>query len=379
MHKIRGKSSRAGSAIGSAAIMRPPLYIPEVPSRYSAQLTRVRTDEPLEQLDVVLVCDTMSRVNGFAAAWANVVAIIVGDQDVESVRTNIPSLVVPVDLLSVIEDDVVILLDGQRQTAFVEPDPVLIAQFQSEHNKLSPRIRIFLDEQDQHAITVDRVRVNVAAYISSEDTSKAIQSGADFLYSVSPSHVYEILTSPVGKPITLQIDLNDLEIDILLQAAVLNDLTIVVPISDENLTMSSIHEEFENINEEMLSDDIIGSIPKFARKIDLLQEFNYDEMGTEATRIILDLEFSGIMDGEKAIEWIDYVARECISRGLKLEVIVQNGDLLEIEMALCFGATTVIVEPEYVQMVKGFANSLNLTEARQRHFSNNENNLQTGE
>lgn len=334
MASLSGRSLGTGAALGTAAIvrMRNGLPIPPaIPPRVAAQLARRREDETP---DVVLVAEDYGTAASFAASlkWGNVVGIIAGFAPPEVAAPLLPIVVDLPALLETVQDDMLVIVDGDRGVIIADPDAVVIGQYQAEHNHLAPKRRLYLDEGHLRAHTLDGRTVPVAARVSTfAEVDAALANGADALCvpfdcELLPAEAEEeeqrtalfaLIEQTSGKPIYLS-DEYTLPSGLILEVSTKADVAIGCPVRAhlEGLGVGELGLELNEARADCLANDTPCDMPQMVVEIPggynlplddpekaafFLDRFVYNG----ATRAVLMLE-DDTLDTEM-LSWVDGV------------------------------------------------------------------------
>ena len=158
MARWRGKGYGAGLAMGTSAVIREVNGVPfppEVPGRFAEVAQFHRTSELPE---IILFAKHFHVAQAVAPTitWAIVVGFVIEDDPVEDqLQANIPSLFGVKGSIEEAEDDVLTLIDATRGVVLTDPDPVYLALYTAEHDKIAPKHRYSLDEGETPAQTLD--------------------------------------------------------------------------------------------------------------------------------------------------------------------------------------------------------------------------------
>ena len=182
MARLRGTGIGAGLAMGTAAVVRVVNGIaiaPSPPQRLSNEIAfRRLSDLP----EIILVCPNFEIAKAIAPSisWAKVAGYAIEHASDDLPVSATPLVIGVRDLMEFAQDDVLTLLDASRGIVLIDPDPVYLAQYTADHDKIAPKHRFSLDDEDQPAVTVDgrTILLITSAY---PHPLLATNSGADAL------------------------------------------------------------------------------------------------------------------------------------------------------------------------------------------------------
>jgi hypothetical protein len=213
MARLRGTGLGAGMAMGAAVVVRTragAAVLPEVPARVAALIATHRlTETP----DVIVVAEEYRTALAMAGSlpWATVAGLAAERADPDAATPRVPAVVGVEGLMSAAADDVLILVDATRGVVLLDPDPVYLAQYTAEHDRVAPRNRLYLDEAHLPAGTLDGRAITVVA-ITDSDVQSALTAGADALYHALPltfdpaelrRNLSEVTRIAAGKPLII--------------------------------------------------------------------------------------------------------------------------------------------------------------------------------
>ena len=286
MASLSGRSLGTGAALGIAAVVRVRNGLPippAIPPRVAAQLARRREDETP---DVVLVADDYGTAASFAASlkWGNVVGIVAGFAPPDVAAPLLPIVVDLPGLLDVVQDDMLVIVDGERGVVIADPDAVVIGQYQAQHNHLAPKRRLYLDEGHLRAHTLDGRRVPVVARVSTtEEVTQALANGADGLCvpydcallpadsdaddgaqeEAQRAALFALIEQTSGKPLYFS-DEYTLCASVILEAATKADVAIGCPVREhlEGLGVGELGQELNEARADCLANDTPCDMPQ---------------------------------------------------------------------------------------------------------------------
>ena len=262
MAALRGTGLGAGFALGTAAVVREVNGIPFSPP-IPVRLAEVsQFHRPSELPEVILIANSYAVAQAVVPtiAWAIVVGIAIQASISEEAPVSATPCVHGLSgLMESIEDDVLTLIDATRGVVILDPDPVYLAQYTAEHDKIAPKHRYSLDEADLPAQTLDGQTVRVYALpLAPNAILEALESGVDGYWvgeindseqEVQLGQLVSVGNSISGKSLLIHWD-ESLISTALVQAASQFDLTICANIhSDFHFDSESFGFERENLSE----------------------------------------------------------------------------------------------------------------------------------
>ncbi len=279
MARLRGTGLGAGMAMGTAAVVRihggVPL-MPEVPTRISLLMAQRRLTETPE---VVVVAEDYRTALAIAGSlpWARVVGIAAERGDPDAAVPSVPAVTGLAGLMRAAADDVLILVDATRGVALVDPDPIYLAQYTAEHDRVAPKNRIYLDEAHLPAQTQDGRPISVVASTANTGVEAALASGPDALYHALPlsfdtdhirRHLAELVSVAAGKPLIVPYN-PSLPLTPLLEAASRADITLSIsPLEGEFMpspqAISVLLQEIDLAQAECAERDVLFGTPRIA-------------------------------------------------------------------------------------------------------------------
>jgi hypothetical protein len=377
MLRLRGKPLGGAGAIafGSATVLRAPNDIPMLPARLVAQMARTRRDEPIEPVEIVVVARDYDAASSLALPWARVVGIVVEYAREDADRPAVPAVSGIESVLEKIDDDALLLIDGERGIVLVDPDGTALAAYQAERERIAPRRRIFLDYSHQPAVSLDGREVRVLARVTSlEEVREALDNGADTLYVDSgppllgpddddSAHLETLLNlaeAAGGKPLTIAWDVQTVTAANILQAARRAEVTVAVPLSGGTEGLSEVQHYLQDTREELLEEDIDFADVRIAGAVEP-GEVAPDELADLfVSRIIV----AGRLGDTPGDEWLENLTRRATMLLLPVEVDARTASPDATLRMLALGAAGVIVAPADVSAVKERIRETNLTRLR---------------
>ena len=401
--RLRGLSTgRTGTAIGTAAVVRLMSGIPlppEIPPRVLQERASGRNSE---LPDVIVVAEEFRiglAISG-AISWANVVGIAAAHPESNPLPCPFPAVFGLSDLLSVVEDDMLLLLDASAGVLLADPDPFAIAQYQAEAEHLAPKRRFFLEDAHLPAQTLDGHTVRIIAITQTiEEVELALQNGADALYipldtehssgfmmpegyhllpaaadeSILRRNLAELISVAQGKPLIISDDYS-LPMSLILEAAARADITLALPPRDdlEKLGIGEMREELEAALREDEEDEIALAMPRLAADFVDLEADRVTQVETllanNTTSIVISL-LQGHQFIKDILMRIELILTQ--ANGQNTPVILrvnewhEDDETLEtaIRYAVGTGAAGLLTGPK-VAGIKGIIRELNYAECR---------------
>ncbi len=317
MARLRGTGVGAGMALGAAAVVRVrggiPM-LPEVPVRIAELVAMRRLTEVPEVILAVEDYRTGLTLAG-ALSWARVVGIAAESAEPDARIPPFPAVVGVPNLMSVVEDEMLLLVDAERGVVLADPDPIAIAQYQAEHDHIAPRHRFYLESAHLAAQTLDGRTLQVVARVTSEEeVAEAIEDGADALYvpfnvpllpatedaQAQRYHLRTLTEQAAGKPLLLADDYA-LSARMLVEMAARAEITLTVPPREdlEGLGLAECLAELQEAEAECFEEEMACSLPRLAVDIAAVPEQETPEQITAriealaargATQLLLSLE-----------------------------------------------------------------------------------------
>jgi hypothetical protein len=284
MARLRGTGLGAGMAMGAAAVVQSrqgvPL-MPEPPPRVASLIAGRRlTEIP----DVVLVAEEFRTAAAIAGSisWANVVGITAERGDADAATPSVPAVIGLEGLMRAASDDVLILVDATRGVALVDPDPIYLAQYTAEHDRVAPKNRLYLDDAHQPAQTLDGRTIAVVARTDVPGVEAALATGPDALYHALPlsfdpddirRHLSSVAGIAAGKPLIVPYN-PSVPLVPLLETASYADVTLVISAAADdhapgNKWVAAVLDEIRQGQEECAERDVICDSPRIGCEVRL--------------------------------------------------------------------------------------------------------------
>jgi len=400
-------------ALATAAVIRETngiAFPPSMPDRIAVQLASQRMSETPE---IVLVAREYSTALAIAGAisWARVVGIAAEAAIDSAPVPAFPAVVDLPNLVSVVNDDELILVDAINNFVFPDPDPMYLAQYTAEHDRIAPRRRIYLDEGHAPARTVDGHVIQVYAWIADfdtlEETHDAVEQGADGIFvpidaiaAVSTRHgemgtrnrLHALLNESAGKPLLLAKH-PKLSPDLLVELAVDADLTVAVKDSFDKSDQQALRRltlELDVAENFSFDSNTRASIPRLAGLLMAVPAISEDLESVEkwvesisaagATRAVFSLDAETLSEGllvemEKLVAACGrnlipvYVSVRNFSFNLFGQNSLENSLETAIRLVLGAGIVGLLVDFNRVAETKAVVSEINLQECRESYWS----------
>lgn len=368
--RLRGKSLGSGVALGSASVLRAPHGIPLLPARMVAQMARTPADMPIDPMEVVLVARDYQVAVSLALPWAKIVGIVAEFADPMGARLPVPAVIGIEGVLDKIDDESLVLIDGDRGVVMVDPDSVSLAHYQAEQERISPRRRLYLDYAHQSAQTLDGREIHVLAQVATpEDVQLALDQGADVLYASSETEMisgdswedeqYDALVRLAemagGKPITLSGDLETVSPTALLRAAIRAEFTLALPMAYGVEGFNELQTHLQEARESLLDEDMDFSDFRLAGRLPLLAPLPDELADFSLSRIVVEGIGQKQMTDEERL-WFNSLTLAAKRLLLPVEVVIIDTEATSLpsQMGSVIGldASGIIVPPATVQSTK---------------------------
>lgn len=396
MPRLRGNGLGAGMAMGTAAVVRTntgvPL-MPQIPERLTTLIAQRRLTETPE---VVVVAEDYRTALAISASltWAKVVGIAAERGDPDAAVPPMPAVTGVSGLIKATDDDVLVLVDATRGVVLVDPDPIYLAQYTAEHDRVAPKNRIYLDEAHLPAQTQDGRTITVVAVTNGSGAERALASGPDALYHALPlsfdpdetrRHLAEVVSITAGKPLIIPYNAS-LPLAPLLEAASHADITLAVSPAEaefiaDPVAIAQLLREIELVQAELAERDVLSGTPRIAAEIsapspdawpseDAVTTHLQGAAAAGATRLILYASLQG--------DALDHLAALTAAASVNLMPVIfyidttttqvtdasENRGALDrnIHLMLGAGVTGFLVVADHVQAAKAAIRAASLTE-----------------
>lgn len=406
MPRIRGTGLGTGMALGTAAVIRERNGIPvppAIPDRIAVQIATHRVSETPE---IVLVARDYTTALALSSTiqWARVAAIAAETAPADAPVPPFPAVFNLPGLVNSVQDDVLMLVDAGNNFIFPDPDPMFLAQYTLEHDRIAPKRRLYLDEGHYPAQTIDGQTVQVIALIddSVDQVQVAMDQGADGVFvpyyaglqkaneTAQRKQLFGIIHAAAGKPLILA-DAYTLPPILLCEAAVEADITVAAPRLDEpgSPGLPELQLELERMENSCFDNDVAASIPRLATLVVSLSQPVIEPEAVErwvesaaasgATRVVFSLDHDSLSEGVllELENYLSACARNLLpafvaAHNHAFNVFGQNDleDSLETAITLLVGAgiTGIIVSPDTSEASKRWICQLDAQQCREDYW-----------
>ncbi len=285
MSRIRGRGMGTGMVMGISVVVQSKNGQPKYPSMPTSVMQRMASRKQTELADVVLIARDLETALSFVGSflWAQIVGAAVESDEYDGPVPNFPVVLGVPELLERVEQDVLVILDADRGLVELDPDGLILAQYQAEHDNIAPKNRIFLDDVHLPALTIDSRTIQVIASVSSEtEIEEAMAQGADALYvpydcfllpdnsddEIIRGKIFRLIDLAAGKPLIISDDYA-LSASILLEAAALADITAAVPprYDLDGSGLTALKDELVEVENECIEAEMFVNLPRLAADI----------------------------------------------------------------------------------------------------------------
>lgn len=408
MARLRGKGQGSGIAIGVAAVVRSESGVP-IPPAVPASIAKVIASRKYsEALSVILVAEEYLFALAIAGTirWAEVAGIVAQNPASNAPSSRLPAVSGVRGILDIAQDDQLLLLDATNGVVLADPDPIEIARYQAEYERIAPRQRIFLEEQHLPVKTSDGKQIQVIAQVAyPEDVDAALKGGADclliqrvsgaglgfFMAGGSPllpanatekeltSAFRALLEISNGKPLLIP-DSYDLASPALLAFAQSADATLLLaPRTDlDGLGLAEYREALEEVEAECVRKELPYAMPALGVEIPAQLATETDEPTLRAfveriaergaVRLLVNWEAERFLD--TSVGWLESLCAVCGNCGLpvfiELPYLPDNEESVSTLRAFVgAGVAGVVVLPEYAHLVKSEIRAIHANDCRE--------------
>ncbi len=355
--------------------------LPTLPPRIVAEMAKPPSRRSGEDLEVVVVAESVEAALSLSVQGIRALAIVsagafgppvpnTGGASMLAVPPGVPVVAGVEGIFSVIANDLLVLVDGDRGLVVVDPDPEAVSAFQAERERLAPRRRLHLGFGHQPARTLDGRLIRTISIIGGlADAHQAVEEGADALFvpasvlvdadtddEAQLDTLQELATAAQGKPATMSATPEEVSAEALLRAAAVMELTWAVPQALGTEGVRQVEEYLSEVAEELLARDEASARPGMALLIRADDEPPLSLDGLSVSRVVLDLGGVGLRDPE--VQLIEDVAVVAMAWQVPVEVALPEWSPEWIETALRLGAAGLIVPPERVGETKEVVRNL---------------------
>jgi len=326
MTRLRGKGLGAGMALGTAVVvqMRDGLpMLPDPPERIARAAGMRRVSERPEVILVAEDYRTALALSG-ALPWAKVAGIAAASGGAGASVPPFPAVVDVIGLMDLVQNDLLILVDAERELVFVDPDGIALAHYTSEHAHIAPKHRLYLDEEHQPALTRDGIPIQIVARLQQwKEIAVALHQGVDALHLPIGStllsanaeeaelrrDLFRLIDAVASKPLFIS-DRFTLPLPTVLMAAAKADLTVAIPPQEtlDGLGFAELMAEMRSAETECYEEDQVCALPRLAADLSGVSEWGAEEAdkvqarierlaAQGATRLLINLEQEALTEG----------------------------------------------------------------------------------
>jgi hypothetical protein len=393
----------SGMVLGTVALIRQEAGIPLAPEIPPSIAKRRATRRETEASEIILVAEEFLHALALVKSikWAEVVGIVAEGSAPDTPLAGIKVVSGVSSLMERVEEDTLLLLDATNGVVLLDPDPIEIAQYQAEYERIAPRQRIFLEEQHLPARTLDGKVVPVVAEVTyAEEIEVALNAGADALLLARPEplgggffvpdadallpaayplpelrpRLLRIAELAAGKPLFVPDDYT-LASPALLEAASFSDMTLLLsPRADlAGWGLMEYREVLPDYEAECVAQDRPYTTPQIGVMLDTLPEDAVEALmerfaTSGATRVSLN--FSALENIEEHLEILERLCLACSHVGLPVIAELhydpehEESDVL-LRSFLGAGVGSVRVVAEQVQATKRAIRAVNVSVCRE--------------
>ncbi|MEP6756592.1 MAG: hypothetical protein ABJA67_13890 [Chthonomonadales bacterium] len=370
MIKLRGLESQGASVLGTVAIARGPHYVPAIPVDVERAIGRLRSDELLEKVDIILLTDKLSNVATLSLTWANIVAIVAEEAESPDV-VRVPSISGVDRLLELATEGMIALIDGGRSVLYLEPGAEIVASYQSEADRLRPSSRYHLGFNHAPAVTLDGKQIRVLATAESlKEVESAITNGADGVltsYRMIGEHeqrfnrisvAERLVEHSAGKTIEMVATTDSVTIPEFIEITTKVDVVLCFTGTDSSQAIDRFQSECHHVAGLMKADEQKVGLWRLAQTIGLFADLEEPYFAESATRIHLSLPHDTLSLNEETTCWMSNVILEAHNQALAVEVILESAGARLIEDVLHCNADALIVPIPEVQHAKSVVRAI---------------------
>lgn len=183
MRTLHGTSRYAGVAMAVGVVFDVQSGLSGLPERIikeGLKAMRMRLPES-EQPEVVVICDQLALGSAVRIPGVRTIGVVAQGDDQASMPVTVPCVTAVPDILRSIQDEEIIIVDGNEGIVILGPDVETVIRYQRAIEP-EPAERVFLESTHLPARTQDGRVVTVTAVVSSVSAAeRAIAEGADAL------------------------------------------------------------------------------------------------------------------------------------------------------------------------------------------------------
>src|SRR5688572_29037717 len=135
MLRLHGRAISGGATLGTAAVVRWEWGVAQLPARILEEMARAARLGSAEPIEVILVAQESSKAAALTLPGIRVVGLLAESDEAPDGGTDYPVIVGIEDATRKVPDDVLILIDGDRGVALVDPDGMTVAAYQAERER----------------------------------------------------------------------------------------------------------------------------------------------------------------------------------------------------------------------------------------------------
>ncbi len=184
MREIVGTSRFPGIAMAAAVVINVTRGLSGLPDNILLEgLKALKAGlSEAEYPEVIIVCDLLFVGSSVKLPGIKIIGFAVEGEDDPMFPLGVPCVSGVKGLLSQAQDEMIVIVDGNRGTVVIDPDVTTVVRYQQLLDPM-PEERVFLESTHLPAITQDGRQITVAAVVRSiAEAVEAINEGADELY-----------------------------------------------------------------------------------------------------------------------------------------------------------------------------------------------------
>jgi hypothetical protein len=348
--------------------------------------------------EVVVVAEEYRTASAIAAtlSWAKVVGIAAERAAPDAAVPPIPAVAGLDGLMAASTDDVLVLVDATRGVVLVDPDPIYLAQYTAEHDRVAPRHRLYLDDVHLPALTLDGRTIAVVAITEGRAVAEALASGPDGLYHALPlmfdpeelrRALAEAAATAAGKPLIVPYN-PSLPLAPLLETASHTDITLAIApgggtAAPSGQDIAAVLAEIEAAQADCDQRDVLCDVPRLAAEVHVRAPGEWpaaedlaaaveDLAAAGVTRLILNGPVSG-----SSLDHVESLVAAASVNLLPVTVFVDDAELRQLagsdeesapaesfRLLIGAGVSGLLVPPELTQRAKLAIRETSVSEAR---------------
>jgi hypothetical protein len=367
MVRLRGRALQAGVGLGLAKLIRNSGDIPSPPESVWQRLLRAQRGEPLERVDVVLIVTDYRQAVQWDVPWANVVGIAAEKSEVDAPMNRISAVVGVSGLFDAIQDEELVLLDGDQGVLLINPTGSAVAAYQAEKERIAPRSRVFVDAQHLPARTLQGRHIRVLSRAAHQhEVRAAVAEGADALYipednllfsaAMSDEEQLEALINlaslAAGEPLEIAGDIATLSAQALLRAAVYAPILYSLPIELAAESFLAFQVHLAEQQRLLIEEDTAYRQVLLAARLSPGDALPEDLSRLPIGRLIVEMGESELLAEASVRSWAQELVYQAAQMLIPVEISLPQSDPENWRTALELGIVGLIVAPDEVQQVK---------------------------